>query len=124
MKNMKNKKAQTGLMKRVAVMAALILIAYFLIYTYILKRGGESIERVGFGPLEDAYQDEDADQDGIPNLQDKCCAAACNPQGLSVEQIDDKFMGCVKGKQGPTRCDAATCNPPPSESVVPALPVS
>jgi len=104
-----NRKAQGqwGLIVKAAIAVLLIIIGYFFINEYLLERGGGAIEEVGLGPL------KDADGDGIKNMLDKCCAPKCatkNYNNTPVEQFGD-LMGCIKDKQGPTTCDATSCNP-------------
>jgi len=96
-------------------MVVIVIVGYYFISTYVLKRGGGAIEKVGFGPL------EDADNDGVQNFVDACCAPACNPAnfGNKPVELSGDLRGCVKDAQGRTPCDAAACNPAPVPTPAP-----
>ncbi len=120
-----NKKAQ-GMWRLIvgaAVTVFLVIVIFWFINTYLVKRGPEAVEKVGFGPL------EDADNDGIQNFQDTCCAAVCDPRGVPVARFGE-YRGCT-AQQGATPCNfnGPKCNPrsaaqPPQGTPVAGAPPS
>lgn len=104
----KKGQGQWSLIVKAAIAVLIIIVGYFFINTYVLKRGGGAVEQVGFAKL------DDTDQDGVQNFYDICCPAVCNPRGTPVEQYGD-FRGCT-AQQGATLCEftGPQCNSRPT----------
>lgn len=94
----------------VQIVAAVLAVVSIVIGLYF---GGDLLLRRGGGAVQDQFvRFEDADGDGIKNLEDECCPAICRPQRVEDIEQFGKYKGCTP-QQGKTLCEftGPQCNP-------------